>query len=376
MYTVFCKEKNFNKFMEELKNLDQNPNILGLLIMSCDNNEYPEEDFNKCLKTLKTPVTGGIFPKILYKEKSYDEGYLIIGFEKNLRTFSLKNISKEETNFEEFLDGICELNEEEKTFLVFVDGFSKRITDFKDILYEYYGWSVDYIGGGAGSLSFLQKPVIITNKGLLQDAVSISILSQPVMVGVAHGWKAISKSFKVTSSNDNQVFEINNRPAFEVYKEIIEAISQHSFNKEDFFSIAKAYPFGIAKLSDEMIVVDPITKGDDNSITFVGEVPEGSYVYILHGDVNSLLEGARDAKNQAYLRYFENDRDKKPPSSTFFIDCISRVLFLGDNFDLEIKEIATNDSEVFGALTIGEIANKGENSLEFYNKTSVVALFE
>ena len=62
------------------------------------------------------------------------------------------------------------------------------------------------------------------------------------------------------------------------------------------------------------------------------------------------------------------------------IDCISRVLFLGDDFSKELEavqnEIKISGEEfVFsGALTLGEISSYGENRLEFFNKTIVMGM--
>ncbi|MEI7446985.1 MAG: FIST C-terminal domain-containing protein, partial [Burkholderiales bacterium] len=57
-----------------------------------------------------------------------------------------------------------------------------------------------------------------------------------------------------------------------------------------------------------------------------------------------------------------------------FIDCVSRVLFLGDAFDRELRSVVRDDVPTIGALTLGEIANAGRSFLEFHNKTAVVAL--
>ena len=56
------------------------------------------------------------------------------------------------------------------------------------------------------------------------------------------------------------------------------------------------------------------------------------------------------------------------------MDCISRVLFLEGDFDLEMKAARIPDLPMVGVLSIGEIANSGQDYLEFYNKTAVVAL--
>ena len=59
-----------------------------------------------------------------------------------------------------------------------------------------------------------------------------------------------------------------------------------------------------------------------------------------------------------------------------FMDCISRVLFLEDRFYEELNAVCKKDRFLIGACTIGEIANSGNDYLEFYNKTSVAAILE
>ena len=50
--------------------------------------------------------------------------------------------------------------------------------------------------------------------------------------------------FIATKTNANIVEEINWKPAFEVYRELVEADSGASFDSQDFFDIAKDTPLG------------------------------------------------------------------------------------------------------------------------------------
>ncbi|SPF40896.1 hypothetical protein SBDP1_320012 [Syntrophobacter sp. SbD1] len=68
--------------------------------------------------------------------------------------------------------------------------------------------------------------------------------------------------------------------------------------------------------------------------------------------------------------------DKCEPGLKIIMDCISRVLFLGDRFREEIEVVNHGTRPTIGACTIGEIGNCGTEYLEFYNKTAVVAVLE
>jgi hypothetical protein len=57
------------------------------------------------------------------------------------------------------------------------------------------------------------------------------------------------------------------------------------------------------------------------------------------------------------------------------VDCISRFLFLEEDFEKELINIKTQfpqNSQFWGVLTLGEIANESKENIEFYNKTCVV----
>ena len=94
--------------------------------------------------------------------------------------------------------------------------------------------------------------------------------------------------------------------------------------------------------------------------------------HILKGEIDSLVDAAGCAYKDA-AKDIESESENK---SIVFIDCISRVLFLEDDFDEELNAVYKEGLPMIGALTLGEIANSGKDYLEFYNKTAVVSIIE
>jgi len=173
---------------------------------------------------------------------------------------------------------------------------------------------------------------------------------------------------KVTESEGNRIISLNWQPAFDEYRNIVEQHSKMSFASKPFFDIAKAYPFGIAKLDAEMVIRDPLTH-EDSVLICVGEVPQGAYVHVMNGNKETLINAAKHA-----LKIAESGCEGTEPELMIFVDCISRALFLNGDFNKEIETVAECGIPMVGALTLGEIANNGRDYLEFYNKTSVVGL--
>ena len=93
-------------------------------------------------------------------------------------------------------------------------------------------------------------------------------------------------------------------------------------------------------------------------------------MHVLHGEAESLLAAAATTVEKAKASF----GSARPELAVrMFIDCISRVLFIGDDFVHELEAVDRGEP-LFGALTLGEIANSGHEYLEFFNKTSVMAV--
>ncbi len=214
------------------------------------------------------------------------------------------------------------------------------------------------------------KPCLKTDQGVLQDSAIIAGLSAHSGIGVSHGWKSIQGPFKVTEADRNRVISLEWEPAFDVYRQVVSDHSGMSFESGKFYDLACAYPFGITKMMAERIVRDPVLSDEQGGLVCVGEVPEGSFLDILNGDDTSLIEAAGAA--------FQKARDDFGPMEyagmTLLVDCIGRALFLGSRFGDELQVTHNAQCPMVGICSLGEIANSGQDYLEFYNKTCVVGI--
>lgn len=364
-----------DELKKAINNIGTRKNVRSLVILSCDANGFTPDNLDHILKDSPVPLFGGIFPAILYGKKKMEKGSIVLGMHRESELIHIHGLSDSKADYEDMLDKLIPEIGAMKTMLVFVDGFAKRISAFIDSLFNTFGLEINYIGGGAGdadSSDMEQKPCLFTNEGLVQDSAILALLDLESGVGVSHGWEHMDGPFWVTETDGNIVKTIDWRPAFEVYKEVVEKYSGKVITEQNFFEIAKAYPFGIVRLGTEWIVRDPYKVGENNSLVCFGEIPERSFIHILEGKESSLIKAAGDARD------FSREAFKSQGDSgiNLFIDCISRVLFLGEAFSKELEAVYDENRELIGACTIGEIANCGKGYLEFYNKTSVVAILE
>ena len=345
------------------------PSTRGVMILAADANGITAPAIDPVLKSLSIPVIGGVFPQIVYEGAHYDRGTLVIAFEQEPLVRIMHGLSNPAIDYESWFDEHLPEECNETTMFVWVDGLSTRIGALIDALFNVMGLTVNYLGGGAGSLSFEQKPCLFSNQGLLEDAAILALIDVESSVGVKHGWSSVSGPYKVTESAGNVIKTLDWKPAFQVYQEVVEQNAGAAISQDNFFDLSKGHPFGIKRLDAENLVRDPIVAGDDGSLVCVGDVPPESFVDILQGSNDALISAAGEA-----LQIAESGLDADRMRTTLLVDCISRVLYLEDDYYRELDMVNRAGVSMYGALTLGEIANNGNQYLEFYNKTIVVGL--
>ena len=261
-----------------------------------------------------------------------------------------------------------------RTAMVLVDGLTANVSRLLAELHGRLGNSVHYFGGGAGSLSLEQQPCVFTRDGVFQDAAVVAFLSCRSRLGVRHGWSFHAGPFVATRTEGNVIQQLNWERALDVYQRALQPHLDEELTPENLFHASTAFPFGIYKEGTEDVVRDPVSAGPDGELICVGEVPENAVLNILRGDRASLVSAAGRAAQDCA------DATPIHTRAAFVVDCISRTLFLDEEFTEELNAVqeclrpVTNDVEMHGILTLGEISSLGRGYVEFLNKTIVVAV--
>ncbi len=341
----------------------------SLFVLACDENGLDPVDVNPLLRSLSVPVFGGVFPTILHGRQHFEQGYIVVGLRQSLPVAVFEEVSQlnpyapDQVSLPDALTGASSL-------LVLVDGLASTIDYLIGEIYNQIGPERPVLGGGAGSLSFERRPCLFSNRGMLSDALQVVGLPDPLQTSVRHGWEKLAGPFLVTESDANVIRSLNYRPAFDVYREVVEPYATARFEDTDFFEIAKTFPFGMEKLDEALLVRDPIIH-DNGALVCVGNVPENTMVYVLRGKGASLTGAAGDAARGA-------GSDQPEGADVVVFDCISRKLFLEGEFAAEMEAICapfSDGTHVVGALSLGEIANSAGGSIHFHNKTVVVGSY-
>lgn len=356
---------DWRRFLISLRSDD----LCGIFLMVGEMAAFDFDDVSPLFREMGVPVFGGVFPGVVYGDSWYRERVLGCGIVRPVSVKVVKNLGDFEGLPEDRVVG------SDSTFLVLVDGLTRNISSFLEGVFETCSGRMSFIGGGAGSLGPERKQVLFTGEECFANGALLIGVEGPMGVGVSHGWEPVNGPLVANRTDGNVMVELNWQPAFLNYRQILEERAGISIDAENFFDIAKGYPFGMVKIDGSIVVRDPIRLEDDSSIVLVGEIPENSVVMILRGDSKKLIDAASEAAFKALDRFKE--KTAGPGRGALVIDCISRVLFLGDGIARELNAIRSSlppGMKMFGFLSIGEIASPGDKYLELYNKTTVVGV--
>lgn len=349
----------------ELKNylgeMEVNPSK-ELMILVGEKSSQDVEGLINFLNQQGIKFFGGIYSRLLVESKSYSQGFILQEYEPIYSSIVLPSLMRFKLDLKEIKNS---------TALVLIDGLSDKMQELTDTVYNKLGDTVKYIGGGAGFYDLEHRPCIFNNMGLHKDALHICIVKSEVKLAVKHGWNKLEGPFTVTESKKNVISKIDNYMAFDVYRDVIEEHEGIILYKEDFFTYAKEHPFGVVKKGQmDLIVRDPIAINDNDEIVCVAGVPEESELYVLKGNIDTLLNSS--------LQIAEYCASKAPQNyKPLLFNCISRAMYLEERFDEELNNIQSKLAfPVEGALSIGEIASQKNGELVIHNKSTILGLLE
>jgi len=259
-----------------------------------------------------------------------------------------------------------------KVLLLLTDGLAGDQQQIVRGAYGVLGAEVPLVGGCAGDDLKMTRTFQLHGDEVLTDAVVAAGIASdaPIGIGVRHGWRRVGEPMLVTSSAENRVYTLDDRPALDVYLEHLGFEEPSGGDGEGLTRLAHTHPLGISRPGGED-KVRLISGGDvaERSLSCIAEVPQGALVWIMEGDAQSVLE-ATDAAAGTSLAALEG----RPPLGMIAFDCIARRSVLGDGgIRAEIDRLAAlaAGAPIAGFYTYGEIA-RTQGVRGFHNQTLVV----
>jgi len=264
-------------------------------------------------------------------------------------------------------------SEDLKSILILSEGSFVNGTELINELIIQTNKQIPIFGGLAGDEYAFEKTIV----GLNIDAtagkiVAIGFYGDHIHFGFGSegGWGDFGPEREVTKSDKNVLYKIGDRFALDLYKEYLGKYAEELPGSSLYFPLSMRENGTTASVVRTILSIDEEKK----SMTFAGNIPEGSSVRLMKGNIDKLI----DASAIAASRTNANSSQKQ---LALLVSCVGRRIVLGDRVEEElevVKDIFGDQTILCGFYSYGEISPTLENvACELHNQTMTIAtLFE
>lgn len=255
--------------------------------------------------------------------------------------------------------------------LLFGQGLGINGSALIDGLRGSIGAAVPITGGLAGDGPHFRETVVLAPQGVSSSAlVAVGLHGEALRFshGSFGGWAPFGTLRKVSRSRGNVLFELDGRPALEIYKKFLGDYAR------DLPSSGLLFPFEmIDKTRSSTGVIRTIlaVSETDGSLTLAGDIDPEGYLRLMHASTDQLVSGAEAAASAA------RDMAEHPAQGLgILVSCVGRKLAMGERVDEEIEAVADifgQNSVLTGFYSYGEISPFAPGaSCRLHNQTMTV----
>ena len=259
-----------------------------------------------------------------------------------------------------------ELDQKEiQAVIAFADGlhtngeeFLKGCSRFKKDVLIAGGMAAD---GG----KFVETFVFDKEQMASNGAVGASLASKRLFVAnyYSFDWLPIGKKMTVTKAYKNRVYEVDGERVVDIYAKYLGSDVAAKLPQ-----IGIEFPLLFEKEGVE-VGRAVLSKHDDGSLTFAGNIEEGTTVRFGVGNIEMIL------KNSSYHIQKILDRLEKEPQAIFVYSCMARRRFLQDSVEYELSML-DKLGNVAGFFTYGEFFHSQDQNQLLNETMTILAVSE
>lgn len=257
-----------------------------------------------------------------------------------------------------------------KGLFVLSDGLNVNGSELVEGLQEVLP-NVPITGGLAGDAAQFSKTLLLNNDKI-QDriVIAVGIYGKDAIVtsGALGGWKPYGPPRRITRAVKNVVYEMDNKPALPLYKMYI------GYYANQLPASGLNFPFAIMDDKNVNVIRTLLAVNEkDSSMTFAGNIAEGSTVRFLKSDHDQLVVGASEAARQI-LQKDVNINDK---ALAICVSCVGRKLVMEDQVSDEVfavQRLLGMQTGITGFYSNGEICSGEDDGHSLlHNQTMTIA---
>lgn len=322
-------------------------------------------------RTLAVPLSGGIFPALLDAKGFRSSGVLLVCMPDNPGSFLLEEVQHHgaahmRACIEQLQQAAAQGPDSHATLFLVFDAILPNIGTLLSYTHSALHRAPHYVGVNAGSETFQPMPCLFDGERLVQNGVLGLYFPQALLTAVHHAYEGSASQWRATSTKGNRIATINDRPAFEVYQEIIHQEYGIALTSANFYDYAVHYPFGLVTAVDILVRI-PVGLGEDNSIVCVGEIAPNSLLRLLKAPTLAESSCAHDLGTSLA---------STDARSLLTFYCAGRRMHFGAEAIDEIAQIqqALPNAQICGALSLGEIDTLDGLDYPRFHNAAVVCL--
>lgn len=273
-----------------------------------------------------------------------------------------------------------------RTAIVLLDALAGVSEEATLLVADALGGDVRLAGGAAGDDLAMKSPLVAVGGiggGIGSNAIALAVLftKEAPGVGVCHGHRSLSGPHTVTRASGGTVFEVDGRPAWDVWKEEtavaagLRGLDPEHLSDDAVIGYLLQFEAGLDMgdgVDGNAKIRAPLARGVDGSLSFACGMPEGAVFRITESVAARQIESAREAARRA-----RNQLGGADVVGAVVFDCICRNLILGNQFIDAVRGIADELGGVplAGFESYGEVALDAGDMSGFHNTTTVVLAF-
>jgi len=229
------------------------------------------------------------------------------------------------------------------------------------------------ISGGLASNRLEGQSWVYANGSVLTDAVcAVGLIGDKVeLVGAAGGgWAPTSEQYVATKSSGLKLYEIDDRPAYDVLAELglTDDVEEAPWSP----NISAR---SIALKLDGVDVVRSIvsSSAEEGWIEVAGTIDEGMRIQFMKSSVDELLDGVDEAAHGIRMRTVGLTEE----SLCVTVGCMGRIAILGERASEEaagLRDAIGVEIEQIGMCSFGEILTTSSGHPQMHNMTLNVAV--
>ncbi len=266
-----------------------------------------------------------------------------------------------------------------KHVMVFSDGLKINGTSLVKGVIDGLPTAVPVTGGLVGDGADFKETVVGLNAVPASgEVVLVGFYGDNISIGHGSlgGWDSFGPVRLITKSEKNVLYELDGKPALDLYKQYL------GDQAADLPSSGLLFPLnlhiGDGVVSAEVVRTLLAVDEEAQSMTFAGDLPEGSKVNLMKANFDKLVDGAAGAAAMSGEKLGQS-----VPDLAILISCIGRKLVLKDRIEEETEAVQTKlggGEKMFmaGFYSYGEISPVAarENQCRLHNQTMTITTFK